>query len=338
MENSKENKYVWYALQLFIFTIVLYMCKMYLGVAMFSLTTIAILITMYKRDSGICDAIFFFIELSYALVSTLYVLFVFLFFEGKFHLGIFAKIILCWPVAVNYAIIAKEVTRFVRYGINKRKKYVLRIRSIFCLGNAIVMELEKNDYDLQRINLPYKCDNTIPFKIPNEIIIVEIVIAIFLFYHDARIMFVLAVLLIASILLCFLSRLKTAKKLSSTIIYMLAPIILCVGFIVFGYNIGLGDDRNIGVLTLTFLLCVSPINFYLTSVNLATNIFRNNAIQTTNDSALLRIRECDIEKLNSFVEYELQYTIDKNNGGSLLLMSNGYDSFSAEITNFHIKQ
>ena len=61
------------------------------------------------------------------------------------------------------------------------------------------MELEKNDYDLQRINLPYKCDNTIPFKISNEIIIVEIVIAIFLFYNDARIMFVLAVFLIASI-------------------------------------------------------------------------------------------------------------------------------------------
>ena len=30
---------------------------------------------------------------------------------------------------------------------------------------------------------------------------------------------------------------------------------------------------------------VSPINFYLTSVNLATYIFRNNAIQTTNGSA-----------------------------------------------------
>ena len=60
MGNTKENKYVWYALQLFIFTIVLYMSKMYSGVAMFSLTTIAILITMYKRDSGICDAIFFF--------------------------------------------------------------------------------------------------------------------------------------------------------------------------------------------------------------------------------------------------------------------------------------
>ena len=336
MGNTKENKYVWYALQLFIFTIVLYMSKMYLGVAMFSLTTIAILITMYKRDSGICDAIFFFIELSYTLVSTLYVLFVFMFFEGKFHLGIFGKIILCWPVAVNYAIIAKEVTRFVRYGINKHKEICLRIRSIFCLGNAIIMELEKNDYDLQRINLPYKCDNTIPFKISNEIIIVEIVIAIFLFYNDARIMFVLAVLLIASILLCFLSRLKTAKKLSSTIIYMLAPIILCVGFIVVVFNIVAGDDINIGVLT--FLLCVSPINFYLTSVNLATYIFSNNAIQTTNDSALLRIRECDIEKLNSLVECELQYTIDKNNGGSLLLISNGYDSFSAEITNFHIKQ
>lgn len=336
MKKSRENKYVWYALQLFIFTIVLYMSKMYLGVAMFSLTTIAILITMYKRDSGICDAIFFFIELSYTLVSTLYVLFVFMFFEGKFHLGIFGKIILCWPVAVNYAIIAKEVTRFVRYGINKHKEICLRIRSIFCLGNAIIMELEKNDYDLQRINLPYKCDNTIPFKISNEIIIVEIVIAIFLFYNDARIMFVLAVLLIASILLCFLSRLKTAKKLSSTIIYMLAPIILCVGFIVVVFNIVAGDDINIGVLT--FLLCVSPINFYLTSVNLATYIFSNNAIQTTNDSALLRIRECDIEKLNSLVECELQYTIDKNNGGSLLLISNGYDSFSAEITNFHIKQ
>lgn len=336
MGNTRENKYVWYALQLFIFTIVLYMSKMYLGVAMFSLTTIAILITMYKRDSGICDAIFFFIELSYTLVSTLYVLFVFMFFEGKFHLGIFGKIILCWPVAVNYAIIAKEVTRFVRYGINKHKEICLRIRSIFCLGNAIIMELEKNDYDLQRINLPYKCDNTIPFKISNEIIIVEIVIAIFLFYNDARIMFVLAVLLIASILLCFLSRLKIAKKLSSTIIYMLAPIILCVGFIVVVFNIGAGDDINIGVLT--FLLCVSPINFYLTSVNLATYIFSNNAIQTTNDSALLRIRECDIEKLNSLVECELQYTIDKNNGGSLLLISNGYDSFSAEITNFHIKQ
>lgn len=336
MGNTKENKYVWYALQLFIFTIVLYMSKMYLGVAMFSLTTIAILITMYKRDSGICDAIFFFIELSYTLVSTLYVLFVFMFFEGKFHLGIFGKIILCWPVAVNYAIIAKEVTRFVRYGINKHKEICLRIRSIFCLRNAIIMELEKNDYDLQRINLPYKCDNTIPFKISNEIIIVEIVIAIFLFYNDARIMFVLAVLLIASILLCFLSRLKTAKKLSSTIIYMLAPIILCVGFIVVVFNIVAGDDINIGVLT--FLLCVSPINFYLTSVNLATHIFRNNAIQPTNDSALLRIRECDIEKLNSLVECELQYTIDKNNGGSLLLISNGYDSFSAEITNFHIKQ
>ena len=309
---------------------------MYLGVAMFSLTTIAILITMYKRESGICDAIFFFIELSYTLVSTLYVLFVFMFFEGKFHLGIFGKIILCWPVAVNYAIIAKEVTRFVRYGINKHKEICLRIRSIFCLGNAIIMELEKNDYDLQRINLPYKCDNTIPFKISNEIIIVEIVIAIFLFYNDARIMFVLAVLLIASILLCFLSRLKTAKKLSSTIIYMLTPIILCVGFIVVVFNIVAGDDINIGVLT--FLLCVSPINFYLTSVNLATYIFSNNAIQTTNDSALLRIRECDIEKLNSLVECELQYTIDKNNGGSLLLISNGYDSFSAEITNFHIKQ
>ena len=336
MGNTKENKYVWYALQLFIFTIVLYMSKMYSGVAMFSLTTIAILITMYKRDSGICDAIFFFIELSYTLVSTLYVLFVFMFFEGKFHLGIFGKIILCWPVAVNYAIIAKEVTRFVRYGINKHKEICLRIRSIFCLGNAIIMELEKNDYDLQRINLPYKCDNTIPFKISNEIIIVEIVIAIFLFYNDARVMFVLAVLLIASILLCFLSRLKTAKKLSSTIIYMLAPIILCVGFIVVVFNIVAGDDINIGVLT--FLLCVSPINFYLTSVNLATYIFSNNAIQTTNDSALLRIRECDIEKLNSLVECELQYTIDKNNGGSLLLISNGYDSFSAEITNFHIKQ
>ena len=336
MKKSRENKYVWYALQLFIFTIVLYMSELYLGVAMFSLTTIAILITMYKRDSGICDAIFFFIELSYTLVSTLYVLFVFMFFEGKFHLGIFGKIILCWPVAVNYAIIAKEVTRFVRYGINKHKEICLRIRSIFCLRNAIIMELEKNDYDLQRINLPYKCDNTIPFKISNEIIIVEIVIAIFLFYNDARIMFVLAVLLIASILLCFLSRLKTAKKLSSTIIYMLAPIILCVGFIVVVFNIGAGDDRNIGVLT--FLLCVSPINFYLTSVNLATHIFRNNAIQPTNDSALLRIRECDIEKLNSLVECELQYTIDKNNGGSLLLISNGYDSFSAEITNFHIKQ
>ena len=244
--------------------------------------------------------------------------------------------LLCWPVAVNYAIIAKEVTRFVRYGINKHKEICLRIRSIFCLGNAIIMELEKNDYDLQRINLPYKCDNTIPFKISNEIIIVEIVIAIFLFYNDARIMFVLAVLLIASILLCFLSRLKTAKKLSSTIIYMLAPIILCVGFIVVVFNIGASDDRNIGVLT--FLLCVSPINFYLTSVNLATYIFRNNTIQTTNDSALLMIRECDIEKLNSLVECELQYTIDKNNGGSLLLISNGYDSFSAEITNFHIKQ
>ena len=336
MKKSRENKYVWYALQLFIFTIVLYMSKMYLGVAMFSLTTIAILITMYKRDSGICDAIFFFIELSYTLVSTLYVLFVFMFFEGKFHLGIFGKIILCWPVAVNYAIIAKEVTRFVRYGINKHKEICLRIRSIFCLGNAIIMELEKNDYDLQRINLPYKCDNTIPFKISNEIIIVEIVIAIFLFYNDARIMFVLAVLLIASILLCFLSRLKTAKKLSSTIIYMLAPIILCVGFIVVVFNIVAGDDINIGVLT--FLLCVSPINFYLTSVNLATHIFRNNAIQTNNDSALLMIRECDIEKLNSLVECELQYTIDKNNGGSLLLISNGYDSFSAEITNFCIKQ
>ena len=336
MKKSRENKYVWYALQLFIFTIVLYMSKMYSGVAMFSLTTIAILITMYKRDSGICDAIFFFIELSYTLVSTLYVLFVFMFFEGKFHLGIFGKIILCWPVAVNYAIIAKEVTRFVRYGINKHKEICLRIRSIFCLGNAIIMELEKNDYDLQRINLPYKCDNTIPFKISNEIIIVEIVIAIFLFYNDARIMFVLGVLLIASILLCFLSRLKTAKKLSSTIIYMLAPIILCVGFIVVVFNIVAGDDINIGVLT--FLLCVSPINFYLTSVNLATYIFSNNAIQTTNDSALLRIRECDIEKLNSLVECELQYTIDKNNGGSLLLISNGYDSFSAEITNFHIKQ
>ena len=336
MGNTKENKYVWYALQLFIFTIVLYVSKMYLGVAMFSLTTIAIFITMYKRDSGICDAIFFFIELSYTLVSTLYVLFVFMFFEGKFHLGIFGKIILCWPVAVNYAIIAKEVTRFVRYGINKHKEICLRIRSIFCLGNAIIMELEKNDYDLQRINLPYKCDNTIPFKISNEIIIVEIVIAIFLFYNDARIMFVLAVFLITSILLCFLSRLKTAKKLSSTIIYMLAPIILCVGFIVVVFNIVAGDDINIGVLT--FLLCVSPINFYLTSVNLATHIFRNNAIQTNNDSALLRIRECDIEKLNSLVECELQYTIDKNNGGSLLLISNGYDSFSAEITNFHIKQ
>ena len=336
MKKSRENKYVWYALQLFIFTIVLYMSKMYLGVAMFSLTTIVIFITMYKRDSGICDAIFFFIELSYTLVSTLYVLFVFMFFEGKFHLGIFGKIILCWPVAVNYAIIAKEVTRFVRYGINKHKEICLRIRSIFCLGNAIIMELEKNDYDLQRINLPYKCDNTIPFKISNEIIIVEIVIAIFLFYNDARIMFVLAVLLIASILLCFLSRLKTAKKLSSTIIYMLAPIILCVGFIVVVFNIVAGDDINIGVLT--FLLCVSPINFYLTSVNLATHIFRNNAIQPTNDSALLRIRECDIEKLNSLVECELQYTIDKNNGGRLLLISNGYDSFSAEITNFHIKQ
>lgn len=309
---------------------------MYLGVAMFSLTTIAILITMYKRDSGICDAIFFFIELSYTLVSTLYVLFVFMFFEGKFHLGIFGKIILCWPVAVNYAIIAKEVTRFVRYGINKHKEICLRIRSIFCLRNAIIMELEKNDYDLQRINLPYKCDNTIPFKISNEIIIVEIVIAIFLFYNDARIMFVLAVLLIASILLCFLSRLKIAKKISSTIIYMLTPIILCVGFIVVVFNIGASDDRNIGVLT--FLLCVSPINFYLTSVNLATHIFRNNTIQTNNDSALLRIRECDIEKLNSLVECELQYTIDKNNGGSLLLISNGYDSFSAEITNFYIKQ
>ena len=336
MKKSRENKYVWYALQLFIFTIVLYMSKMYLGVAMFSLTTIAIFITMYKRDSGICDAIFFFIELSYTLVSTLYVLFVFMFFEGKFHLGIFGKIILCWPVAVNYAIIAKEVARFVRYGINKHKEICLRIRSIFCLGNAIIMELEKNDYDLQRINLPYKCDNTIPFKISNEIIIVEIVIAIFLFYNDARIMFVLAVLLIASILLCFLSRLKTAKKLSSTIIYMLAPIILCVGFIVVVFNIGASDDRNIGVLT--FLLCVSPINFYLTSVNLATYIFRNNTIQKTNDSALLMIRECDIEKLNSLVECELQYTIDKNNGGSLLLISNGYDSFSAKITNFHIKQ
>ena len=148
---------------------------------------------------------------------------------------------------------------------------------------------------------------------------------------------VLAVLLIASILLCFLSRLKTAKKLSSTIIYMLAPIILCVGFIVVVFNIvGASADRNIGVLT--FLLCVSPINFYLTSVNLATNIFRNNAIQTTNGSALLMIRECDIEKLNSLVECGLQYTIDKNNGGSLLLISNGYDSFSAGITNFHIKQ
>ena len=336
MKKSRENKYVWYALQLFIFTIVLYMSKMYVGVAMFSLTTIAIFITMYKRDSGICDAIFFFIELSYTLVSTLYVLFVFMFFEGKFHLGIFGKIILCWPVAVNYAIIAKEVTRFVRYGINKHKEICLRIRSIFCLRNAIIMELEKNDYDLQRINLPYKCDNTIPFKISNEIIIVEIVIAIFLFYNDARIMFVLAVLLIASILLCFLSRLKIAKKLSSTIIYMLTPIILCVGFIVVVFNIGASDNRNIGVLT--FLLCVSPINFYLTSVNLATHIFRNNAIQTTNGSALLRIRECDIEKLNSLVECELQYTIDKNNGGSLLLISNGYDSFSAEITNFHIKQ
>ena len=336
MKKSRENKYVWYALQLFIFTIVLYMSKMYVGVAMFSLTTIAIFITMYKRDSGICDAIFFFIELSYTLVSTLYVLFVFMFFEGKFHLGIFGKIILCWPVAVNYAIIAKEVTRFVRYGINKHKEICLRIRSIFCLGNSIIMELEKNDYDLQRINLPYKCDSTIPFKISNEIIIVEIVIAIFLFYNDARIMFVLAVLLIASILLCFLSRLKTAKKLSSTIIYMLAPIILCVGFIVVVFNIGASDDRNIGVLT--FLLCVSPINFYLTSVNLATYIFRNNTIQKTNDSALLMIRECDIEKLNSLVECELQYTIDKNNGGSLLLISNGYDSFSAEITNFHIKQ
>ena len=198
------------------------------------------------------------------------------------------------------------------------------------------MELEKNDYDLQRINLPYKCDNTIPFKISNEIIIVEIVIAIFLFYNDARITAVLTMLLIASILLCFLSRLKIAKKLSSTIIYMLAPIILCVGFIVVVFNIGASDDRNIGVLT--FLLCVSPINFYLTSVNLATHIFRNNAIQTTNGSALLRIRECDIEKFNSLVECELQYIIDKNNGGSLLLISNGYDSFSAEITNFHIKQ
>ena len=336
MENSKGNKYVWYALQLFIFTIVLYMSKMFLGIAMFTLTTIAILITMYKRDSGICDAIFFFIELSYTLVSTLYVLFVFMVFEGKFYLGIFGKIILCWPVVVNYAIIAKEVTRFVRYDINKHKEICLRIRSIFCSGNAIIMKMEKNDYDLQRINLPYKCDNTIPFKISNEIIIVEIVIAIFLFYNDARIMFVLAVLLIASILLCFLSRLKTAKKLSSTIIYMLAPIILCVGFIVVVFNIGASDDRNIGVLT--FLLCVSPINFYLTSVNLATYIFRNNAIQTTNGSALLRIRECDIEKFNSLVECELQYTIDKNNGGSVLLISNGYDNFSAEITNFLIKQ
>lgn len=336
MENSKGNKYVWYALQLFIFTIVLYMSELYLGVAMFSLTTIAILITMYKRDSGICDAIFFFIELSYTLVSTLYVLFVFMFFEGKFYLGIFGKIILCWPVVVNYAIIANEVTRFVRYDINKHKEICLRIRSIFCLGNAIIMELEKNDYDLRRINLSYKCDNTIPFKISNEIIIVEIVIALFLFYNDARIMFVLAVLLIASILLCFLSRLKTAKKLSSTIIYMLAPIILCVGFIVVVFNIGASDDRNIGVLS--FLLCVSPINIYLTSVNLATSIFRNNTIQITNGSALLRIRECDIEKFSSLVDCELQYIIDKNNGGSLLLISNGYDNFSAEITNFHNKQ
>ena len=336
MENIKGNKYVWYALQLFIFTIVLYMSELYLGVAMFSLTTIAILITMYKRDSGICDAIFFFIELSYTLVSTLYVLFVFMFFEGKFHLGIFGKIILCWPVAVNYAIIAKEVTRFVRYDINKHKEICLRIRSIFCSGNAIIMEMENNDYDLQRINLAYKCDNTIPFKISNEIIIVEIVIAIFLFYNGARIMFVLAVLLFASILLCFLSRLKTAKKLSSTIIYMLAPIILCVGFIVVVFNIGASDDRNIGVLS--FLLCVSPINFYLTSVNLATYIFRNNAIQTTNGSALLRIWKCDIEKFDSLVECELQYIIDKNNDGSLLLISNGYDNFSAEITNFHNKQ
>lgn len=336
MENSKGNKYVWYALQLFIFTIVLYMSELYLGVAMFSLTTIAILITMHKRDSGICDAIFFFIELSYTLVSTLYVLFVFMFFEGKFHLGIFGKIILCWPVVVNYAIIAKEVTRFVRYDINKHKEICLRIRSIFCSGNAIIMELEKNDYDLRRINLSYKCDNTIPIKISNEIIIVEIVIALFLFYNDARIMFVLAVLLIASILLCFLSRLKTAKKLSSTIIYMLAPIILCVGFIVVVFNIGASDDRNIGVLS--FLLCVSPINIYLTSVNLATSIFRNNTIQITNGSALLRIRECDIEKFSSLVDCELQYIIDKNNGGSLLLISNGYDNFSAEITNFHNKQ
>ena len=336
MENSKGNKYVWYALQLFIFTIVLYMSELYLGVAMFSLTTIAILITMYKRDSGICDAIFFFIELSYTLVSTLYVLFVFMVFEGKFYLGIFGKIILCWPVVVNYAIIAKEVTRFVRYDINKHKEICLRIRSLFCLGNAISMELEKNDYDLQRINLPYKCDNSIPFKISNDIIIAEILIAIFLFYNDARTTFVLAVLLIASILLCFLSRLKTVKKLSSTIIYMLAPIILCIGFIVVIFNIGASDDRNIGVLS--FLLCVSPINIYLTSVNLATSIFRNNTIQTTNGSALLRIRKCDIEKLSSLVECELQYTIEKNNDGSLLLISNGYDNFSAEITNFHIKQ
>lgn len=336
MENSKGNKYVWYALQLFIFTIVLYMSELYLGVAMFSLTTIAILITMHKRDSGICDAIFFFIELSYTLVSTLYVLFVFMFFEGKFHLGIFGKIILCWPVVVNYAIIAKEVTRFVRYDINKHKEICLRIRSIFCSGNAIIMEMEKNNYDLQRINLPYKCDNTIPFKISNEIIIVEIAIAIFLFYNDARITSVLTMLLIASILLCFLMHLKITKKLSSTIIYMLAPIILCVGFIVVVFNIGASDDRNIGVLT--FLLCVSPINFYLTSVNLATYIFRNNAIQTTNGSALLRIRKCDIEKLDSLVECELQYIIDKNNDGSLLLISNGYDNFSAEITNFHNKQ
>ena len=44
-----------------------------------------------------------------------------------------------------------------------------------------------------------------------------------------------------------------------------------------------------------------------------------------------------LNELNEYIQ-ELQYTIDKNNGGSLLLISNGYDSFSAEITNFHIKQ
>lgn len=336
MNKSNEFKYLWYILQLSIFDYVLFMSKMYLELAIFSATTIAILITMHGCKSNFCNAIFFMIELCYTVLSTVYVVFVFLFFEGKFQTYLLIKIILCCPIVVNYVIIAKESASFFGYGIKKPKEICLGITSIIHYENNVKLLMEKNEYGLSEINLSFIREDFTSFRIPNHIVIIEIVIAIILFHQDIHITVLLVALLMMSMALCFMFRIKKTRKLSSAIAFFICSTALFMGFIAFFSQINTCSDRNIE--GLAFLICVSPINFYVTSANLVSSVLNCDINTMACGSALLCIKECDLQIVRFFVGCELCYIIEKDNEDKILLITNGYEKFSIEIKNGSVKQ
>lgn len=332
MKQFQSIKYIFFFIQLFLFTLTLSLFETVVVIASFLFFSIVNFITMIISDikgSNYWRFVSTLIELCYIVLSSAYIAFVFIYAEGKFHLNFFWKTFCCLPVLINYFIIWIDINQFI--GFNKKHPFnvMLKISNIVKTDNEIKFLIDNNHYNLHSINLHYK-DDSKRFRINDKILywpLTLIFLFNFVFIEFWALKFIFLGLTALTTFLHLTNQINL-KKCLVTIMFFVQSLIPLVVLIISMepfdcYNSTLFSD----------IFCFTPIVFLFASISFSEIFLKTNFTVDAETSNYLYLNMADTAVLQFVADLKLQCIVRTNEDDGLLLITNGYDKICILLTN-----